>query len=334
MLNNLNILFLTLTFSSSILAISSSSWLGAWMGLELNMLSFVPLMIEQKNSSTNEFALKYFLVQALASSMFIMLCVVNTFLFFSFSIFNSQIFNFLVIPLMIKLGAAPFQTWFIMLMNSLNWWKALLLATWQKIAPLFILTYLNLSPVLLTMMLLISLFTGSLGGFSQTTFQKIFAFSSVTHLGWLFSSMMASTHLLFFYFSLYIFMNTILFLSMFLMNSFFFNQNLALNSNPSLMMGILSLSGLPPFWGFIPKWMVIQHMILSNQMFLAFILIASALVNLIFYVRLIINYSLLSSLSLKWLPWNYFSSSSNSTPLNLMLSMTITSLVLFNFMLF
>nr|UGS80412.1 NADH dehydrogenase subunit 2 [Lachesilla rufa] len=333
MLNNLNILFMILTFSSSILAISSSSWLGAWMGLELNMLSFVPLMIEQKNSSTNEFALKYFLVQALASSLFIMLCVTNTFLFFSFSIFNSQIFNFLVIPLMIKLGAAPFQTWFIMLMNSLNWWKALLLATWQKIAPLFILTYLNLSSMMITMMMLISLFTGSLAGFSQTTFQKIFAFSSVTHLGWFFSAMMISKHLLIFYFSLYMFMNTILFMVMFMMNTFYFNQNLTLNSNPSLTMGILSLSGLPPFWGFIPKWMVMQHMIFSNQLFLTLILITSALINLIFYIRLIINYSLLSTLTMKWLSPD-FSLIPSTIMINLMFMMTVLSLVLFNFMLF
>lgn len=326
-------MFIILTFSRSILAISSSSWLGAWIGLELNILSFVPLIIEQKNSSTNEFALKYFLVQALASSLFIILCVTNTFLFFSFSIFNSQIFNFLVIPLIIKLGAAPFQTWFIILINSLNWWKALLLATWQKIAPLFILTYLNLRSIIITIIILISLFTGSLGGFSQTTFQKIFAFSSVTHLGWFFSAIIISKHLLIFYFSLYIFMNTILFIVIFIINTFYFNQNLTLNSNPSLTIGILSLRGLPPFWGFIPKWIVIQHIIFSNQIFLTLILITSALINLIFYIRLIINYSLLSTLTIKWLSPD-FSLTPSTIIINLIFIITVLSLVLFNFMLF
>nr|UGS80464.1 NADH dehydrogenase subunit 2 [Lachesilla texcocana] len=333
MLNNLNILFLMLTFFSSILAVSSASWFSTWMGLELNMLSFIPLMIEQKNSSTNESALKYFLVQAMASSLFIMLCVTNTFLFFSFSFFNSQITTFLVIPLMIKLGAAPFQTWFIMLMNKLNWWKAVLLATWQKIAPLFILTYLNLNYNIIMIIALISLFTGSMSGFSQTTFQKIFAFSSVTHLGWFFSSMLVSTHLLVFYFSFYTFMNTILFMLMFSMNMFHFNQNLALKNNPAFTMGVLSLSGLPPFWGFIPKWMVIQHMIFTSQMFLAFMLIMSALVNLIFYIRLITNYSLLSSLSLKWTIMNQ-STNPSIFLTTVMFMMTISCLVLFNLLLF
>lgn len=325
-------MFITLIFSRSILAVSSSSWLGAWIGLELNILSFVPLIIEQKNSSTNEFALKYFLVQVLASSLFIILCLTNTFLFFSFSIFSSQIFNFLVIPLIIKLGAAPFQTWFIILINSLNWWKALLLATWQKIAPLFILTYLNLRSIILTIIILISLFTGSLGGFSQTTFQKIFAFSSITHLGWFFSTIIISKHLLIFYFSLYIFINTILFIVIFIINTFYFNQNLALNTNPSLTIGILSLRGLPPFWGFIPKWIVIQHIIFINQIFLTLVLIISTLINLIFYIRLIINYSLLSTLTMKWLSPD--SPISSSMMLNLMFIITVLSLILFNFILF
>nr|UGS80399.1 NADH dehydrogenase subunit 2 [Lachesilla punctata] len=333
MLNNLNILFSTLTGFSSIIAISSSSWLGAWMGLELNMLSFVPLMIEQKNSSSNESPLKYFLVQAMASSIFLMLCLTNTFLFYSFSIFDTPILNFLAIPLMMKLGAAPFHSWFIMLMNKLNWWKALLLATWQKIAPLFIFNYLNLNFYIIVVLAIISLVTGSITGFSQTSFQKIFAFSSVTHLGWFFSSMLISKQLLVFYFSFYSFMNTILFLIMFWLNSFHFNQILSVSNNPSLTIGALSLSGLPPFWGFIPKWMVIQHLILSSNMTLALILIASALVNLSFYLRLTINFSLLSSLTHKWLPEPQFTTPS-VTLTSIMLLMTTFSLILFNLMLF
>nr|UGS80386.1 NADH dehydrogenase subunit 2 [Lachesilla picticeps] len=333
MLNNLNILFLMLTFFSSILAISSSSWLGAWMGLELNMLSFTPLLVEQKNSSTNENALKYFLIQAMASSLFIMFCLVTTFLFFSFSIFSSKMFNFLIIPLMIKLGAAPFQTWFIMLMNNLNWWKALLLATWQKITPLYILMYLNLNTVLIICMASLSLIMGSVGGLTQTTFQKIFAFSSVTHLGWLFSSMIISKQLLLFYFIFYMFMNTILFLMMFSMNIFFFNQNLVFKNNYTFTMSILSLSGLPPFLGFIPKWVIIQHLIVHSHLFLGMILISSALINLLFYLRLIVNYSLLSSLSMKWL-YSIRSLTQFNTFIFFMFTVTVMTLILFNFFIF
>nr|UGS80321.1 NADH dehydrogenase subunit 2 [Hemicaecilius mockfordi] len=328
MLNNLNLLFLILMFSSSLLAASASSWLIAWMGLELNMLSFIPLLIEQKNSFSNESALKYFLIQAMASSMFIFLSITNTFWFFSFSIFNFQKFNYLLIPLLLKLGAAPFQAWFIMMMQTLNWWKALLLATWQKFAPLAILSYLNLYKSPLILISALSLTVGSLGGLNQTTFQKIFAFSSVSHLGWIFSSLLISKNLFFMYFLFYSFMNIILFTYMYILNFYFFNQNLSSTSHPMFFLGMLSLSGLPPFLGFIPKWMIIQHLTNQNHILMTFILIISALVNLMFYLRLIISASMLNSISLKWM--NFKSLKLTTMQIMFTFSITILGLLLFN----
>nr|UGS80438.1 NADH dehydrogenase subunit 2 [Lachesilla sp. LaspGHN] len=330
MLNNLNILFMILIFSSSILSVSSSSWLGVWMGLELNMLSFIPLLIEQKNSLSNEVGLKYFLVQAMASSLFISFSIMNTFWFIPFSIFNPMNFNLLILPLLIKLGAAPFQTWFIMLMNKLNWWKALLLATWQKFTPLVILSYIFMNQIIIIMISSFSLLVGSVGGLTQTSFQKIFAFSSISHLGWIISSLLVSSQLMFLYFVLYTLMNTMLFLFMFLFNTFHFNQNLLNLQSTIFTLSILSLSGLPPFWGFISKWLVIQNLISLNQMLLTFLLIFSALINLIFYLRLITNYSMLSFSSMKWLTDK---NKISKTSLMIFFALNLMGLLMFNFIL-
>nr|YP_009443887.1 NADH dehydrogenase subunit 2 [Lachesilla anna]ATU07108.1 NADH dehydrogenase subunit 2 [Lachesilla anna] len=330
MLNNLNLLFSMLIFISSILTISSSSWLGAWIGLELNMLSFVPLLIEQKNSSSNEAGLKYFLVQAMASSLFITLSILNTFSFFSFSIFNYSTLNYLMIPILIKLGAAPFQTWFIMLMNKINWFKALLLATWQKIAPLTLLSFMNSSNFVVTIIASLSLFTGAIGGLTQTTFQKIFAFSSINHLGWLISTLLTSKQLLVIYLTMYIFMNTILFVILFLFNTFSFSQNLFSSKTNVFTLSILSLSGLPPFWGFISKWLVVQNMIMTGQLMMNFLLISSALINLIFYLRLIMNYSLLSFSSMKWM----FNPENFNLTVATLFTLNLFGLILFNLILF
>nr|UGS80373.1 NADH dehydrogenase subunit 2 [Lachesilla pedicularia] len=331
MLNNLNILFLILTMVSSIFAISTFSWFSAWMGLELNLLSFVPLLIEQKNSSSNESALKYFLVQAMASSLFITLSLMNTFSFFSFSIFDYQNFNLLMIPLIIKLGAAPFHPWFITLMNKLNWYKAFLLATWQKIAPLCIFNYLNLNMNLVMSIAFLSLFVGAIGGLTQTMMQKILAFSSVSHLGWLLTTTLLSKQILSIYFIMYMLMNMLLFTFLYYNNIFHFNQNLSQTQLLCFSIGLLSLSGLPPFIGFLPKWMVVQNLILSKYLILSFILIAATLITLIFYIRLILNFSLLLSSSPKWFIWQTKSNLKMSKLLTFLTVSSMLGLMMFNF---
>jgi NADH-ubiquinone oxidoreductase chain 2 len=42
--------------------VSSNSWLGAWIGLEINLISFVPLMSNIKNMYNTEASLKYIIV--------------------------------------------------------------------------------------------------------------------------------------------------------------------------------------------------------------------------------------------------------------------------------
>ena len=80
------------------------------MGLEINLLSFIPLIINSKNLFSSESSLKYFLTQALASSIFLFSII----LFFLFNNFNRYEFNFYFLillnsSLIIKIGAAPFH---------------------------------------------------------------------------------------------------------------------------------------------------------------------------------------------------------------------------------
>nr|UGS80451.1 NADH dehydrogenase subunit 2 [Lachesilla sp. LaspMLY] len=306
MMNNLNILFLLLTFSSSLLSISSTSWFSAWMGLELNMLSFVPLLIEQKNLFSNEAGLKYFLIQALASSLFLMFSILNTFFLFSFFIFMNFKFNPLSLPLLMKLGAPPFQTWFIMIMNKLTWYKGLLLSTWQKFAPLLILSYLELNINLITFMALLSMMIGSVGGLNQMILQKILAFSSISHLGWLFSSMLLNKNLLFIYFLIYSMISWLLFMFFSYNNIFHFNQNLSPIQLLIFSISMLSLGGLPPLLGFLPKWLIIQNLIILKYSLLTTLLIFLTLLTLFFYIRLILNFSLILSQTTKWMSFNNF----------------------------
>nr|UGS80360.1 NADH dehydrogenase subunit 2 [Kilauella sp. KispEL] len=332
MLNNLNILFILMMIISSLISISATNWFGAWMGLELNMLSFVPLMVENKNILSNESALKYFLIQAVASSMFIMFSVFNSFfyfLFFNFTFFALQNF-LLMIPLFIKLGAAPFHTWFIMIMEGMKWPLCFLLMTWQKIAPLFIISYIYVNNNLLMFFSISSLVVGSIGGLSQTSFRKLLAFSSVNHIGWLISSLMLNKILLLMYFLFYFFMNLFVFFNLNLNSTFQFNQSFMKPQLFSLAISFLSLGGLPPFLGFLPKWMILQNWIAEKSFFLCFVLVMTALITLYYYLRITYSIFINLSLSSKWI----FRPNVNLLTLNtIFLIISSTGLFLFNLIL-
>nr|UGS80503.1 NADH dehydrogenase subunit 2 [Polypsocus corruptus] len=302
MFNNLNIIFLIMTFLGSIISISSTNWFSTWLGLELNMLSFIPIMINNKNSLSTEASIKYFLIQASASSMFIFFCIINTYQNFNYFYFMEMSnISFLIIPLMIKLGSAPFQTWFISVMQSLNWYKCYLLMTMQKIIPLFLMNFMFIKYNFIMIFSILSILIGSIGGLNQISLKKIMAFSSINHLGWMLTINILNKYMCMMYFLMYMYINLFSLTFLNLNSIFSLNQNLPKFDLLSFKISILSLGGLPPFLGFLPKWMIIQNLILNNYFFLTLILMMTTLITLIYYMRLIIKMSIMNFSMQKWL---------------------------------
>nr|QBF00328.1 NADH dehydrogenase subunit 2 [Stegana wuliangi] len=304
--NSSKILFVIIMLSGSLISITSNSWLSAWMGLEINLLSFIPLMSDNNNLMSTEASLKYFLVQALASAVLlfavIMLMVKTTMNFEVNSFYSSSI---IMSSLLLKSGAAPFHFWFPNIMEGLSWMNCLLLMTWQKIAPLLLISYLNVNIVLYSSIIL-SVIIGSLGGLNQTSLRKLLAFSSINHLGWMLISLKINLSIWFIYFLMYSFLS---FTLIFLFNSFkifHFNQlfSMFFSYKPlkfSLMINFLSLGGLPPFLGFLPKWLVIQQLSFENQYFLLTILVMTALITLFFYLRMCFSAFMLNYTENVWI---------------------------------
>uniref|UniRef100_A0AAU7VB43 NADH-ubiquinone oxidoreductase chain 2 n=1 Tax=Stenopsocus metastictus TaxID=3074944 RepID=A0AAU7VB43_9NEOP len=310
MFNNLTILFLIMTFLGSMISVSSTTWFSAWLGLEINLISFVPLIINNKNSLLTESAMKYFIIQASASAMFIFLCVINSLTnFYQLFMINSPNIILLLIPLMIKLGAAPFQTWFITVMQGMNWFNCYLLATLQKIAPLFLMNFLFLNNQMILLFSIFSVLVGSIGGLNQTSLKKILAFSSVNHLGWMMAIGCLSKYLFVIYFLFYSFMN--LFVMSFLSKNSIYQlaQNFKVTNNYNWLISILSLGGLPPFIGFIPKWMVIQTLVLNKMFLVSFIMIMTALITLFYYIRMVTATMIMNFYTQKWNLISFYNSS-------------------------
>nr|YP_010944274.1 NADH dehydrogenase subunit 2 [Willemoesia forceps]WLW41809.1 NADH dehydrogenase subunit 2 [Willemoesia forceps] len=289
-----------------LMALSSTSWFSAWAGLELNLLAFIPLITSKSNLFHSEAALSYFLIQALGSALLI----------FSACLLLIKTSFFLLIislSLFLKMGAAPFHFWFPKIMEGLNWPQAFILMTIQKLAPMFLISYLSfnfLCSSLISFIAILSAIIGALGGLNQTKLRKLMAFSSINHMAWMLSAILMSHSSWILYFAFYFFMTFSILILFFHLKTFFFSQLLNLYTIPlylklSLSISLLSLGGLPPFSGFFPKWLLIQEMISYKYYFFLFVLLISTLITLYFYLRMLFPFLMLASPLMKKIIFPY-----------------------------
>lgn len=206
--------------------------------------------------------------------------------------------------ILLKSGAAPFHFWFPNVIEGLNWQRNLILITWQKIAPLIILSYI-ISFYLIIFTILISTLFRRLGGLNQTSLRKLISFSSINHLGWILRGILYRENLWLIYFFLYTILNFTIIsifdrLKLFNLNQTFkiFNSNIIIKL--SIFINLLSLGGLPPFLGFLPKWLIIETIILSKQYRLIIIILFLTLITLYFYLRICYSALLINYLSINW----------------------------------
>nr|YP_010895145.1 NADH dehydrogenase subunit 2 [Iteaphila macquarti]WJW73671.1 NADH dehydrogenase subunit 2 [Iteaphila macquarti] len=306
--NSSKILFSLILMSGTMITISSNSWLGAWMGLEINLLSFIPLMNDTNNLMATEASLKYFLTQALASSILlfsIILSMLKINVTFQLNFNYIYMINMMTLStLLLKSGSAPFHFWFPGVMEGLSWNNNLILMTWQKIAPLMLISYFSMK-MMFFVVILFSVLIGSLGGLNQTSLKKLMAFSSINHLGWMIAAMISTESLWMIYFLMYSFLSLTM---IYFFNNFkvyhlnqLFSMFLESKSVKFIMfLNLLSLGGLPPFLGFFPKWMVIQYLTFNNHLFLMAMMTMMTLITLFFYLRICYSAFMLNYYENNW----------------------------------
>lgn len=190
-------------------------------------------------------------------------------------------------------------------MEGLSWWCGILLITWQKIAPLILLSYLINITWLFRGIIVSSVLIGGLGGFNQTSLRKIIAYSSINHLGWITAALTLGDNYWSIYFCFYTILSLILLLifNQFQLNHL--NQTFSiptpnLNLKLILFINLLSLGGLPPFIGFFPKWILIQTIVGRQLYFLIVLIVITTLITLFFYLRIAYTAFLLTPSETKW----------------------------------
>nr|YP_009572211.1 NADH dehydrogenase subunit 2 [Nassarius conoidalis]AND76367.1 NADH dehydrogenase subunit 2 [Nassarius conoidalis] len=295
-------MFMSVMGIGTLLSVSSVHWLGIWAGLEINLIGFLPMLVYQKSVSESQSAVKYFIIQALGSSflMFGSLLVFN--MSFTWDMYtkisNPSILGFIILVsgLCIKLGLFPFHYWLPGVMAGLPWVSCLILATWQKLAPLFLvlcLLEISQSYSVIFMLCVISAgsaLVGGVGGMNQTQIRALLAYSSISHLGWMMFALVHSEWTMKMYLGIYVLISISLFMSLWYNDSGMMkNINNLKNSGfaaLTIMLLLLSLGGLPPLLGFISKWLVVMSSVSGPWMSIVFLLILGSLMSLFYYLSL------------------------------------------------
>lgn len=272
------------------------------MGLEINILAFTSILIKKTNSRSTEAATKYFLVQSTASIILIIAIIYNSLFPEQWTMINNinqSSSLVIIIALAIKLGIAPFHFWVPEVTQGTPLIPGLLLLTWQKLAPISIIyqIYSSINTNILLILSILSIIAGSWGGLNQTQLRKILAYSSITHIGWIITTLTYNPNITIFYLLTYIVLTTTAFLALNL-NS---NTTILILSHtwnkltwliPLISSTLLSIGGLPPLTGFLPKWITIQELTKNNNFTIPTIIIIITLLNLYFYLRLIYTTSI------------------------------------------
>nr|APX40798.1 NADH dehydrogenase subunit 2 [Phyllotreta tetrastigma] len=283
-------LFFNLILIGILISVSAYSWLSMWMGLEINLLSIIPLFKNNKNIFPAEACLKYFITQAMAS-IILLFSIIHSFNFISLSNLSMNLLN---IALLTKLGAAPFHFWFPEVSEGLNWINNIILMTIQKIAPLILLMYNSMTSKLILLSIISSSIIGSIYGLNQISLRKILAYSSINHLAWMLTSFIENKIIWIHYFAIYslILINIIYIFNYFKL--FYIYQLFLVNNKNKLIklifsLNLLSLGGLPPFIGFMPKWLTLNFLMMKKLFLISIILILFTLITLYFYCRIIFS---------------------------------------------
>nr|WOA00250.1 NADH dehydrogenase subunit 2 [Phascolosoma sp. f LL-2023] len=298
-------LFSFFLFLSGLMVLSAANWLSAWFAMELNLLSFIPIMISSNYLHELEGTMKYFFTQSIGS----VLILTGALSSISISVYLS------LLGVLLKLGVAPFHFWFPSVMNVSSWETCMILASWQKLPILGLLTFFVSSNTMVYLVIgAMSAITGGTMGLNQTQLRTILAYSAVNHTGWILALMSVSSNSSWLYFMIYLTISLTLMSTLKAAHSTFFWSSSS-TTFISLML-LLSLGGLPPLSGFAIKLGAIS-LLAPLSVPITLCLIYGSLLGLYYYLSLAFSFLFQSFLSFLPMPFTF----TNSAALFLMLSL-------------
>lgn len=318
-------LLLLLSCLGFLLLVMSFDLVLLYIAIEIQSISFYILSSLKRNSSySTEAGLKYFILGALASGLFLYGCSLIYGLTgtlnlkeLSFLFVESKSTDFLLligtlcilISLCFKCGVAPFHIW----SPDVYEGSPTIVTSFFSVAPklgliIVLIRFFNEVFVDLDFVTywweifglgfaLLSIYIGSILSIQQFRVKRLLAYSAVGHMGYIFlaifSGSLEGVHSVLFYLIVYILTNFCIWSSLLSLSKIRFISDLKELTYTNfflssvLLLSFFSLAGVPPLVGFLSKFFVFLSVIDSELYFIVFISIFLSVISAFYYLRLI-----------------------------------------------
>jgi NADH-quinone oxidoreductase subunit N len=304
--------------------ISASNFLTVYLGLELLSLSMYAMIAMQRDSIVaSEAAMKYFILGAIASGMLLYgmsmvygvtgsldLATINQAVSSADRVVMSFGLVFIILGIAFKLGAVPFHMWMPDVYHGSPTSVTLFIASAPKIAAFAMMYRLLVDglsdmhadwQMILIILSVLSMVLGNIIAIAQTNIKRMFAYSTISHVGFIIMGVLAGTQAGYgasmFYAIAYAIMSVGGFgMIVLLSRAGFEAENIddfkGLNQKSPwfafIMMAILfSMAGVPPFLGFWAKISVLQEAINSGLLWLAVVGVVTSIIGAFYYLRVV-----------------------------------------------
>lgn len=300
------IILILIVALSSLLLVSSVNWLSIYLAMELQTLTlFILVAIKRDSAYSTEAGLKYFVLGAVSSGLFLFGCALLYGISGEISIqginsvLTADVGKILItVSLLFKLSVAPFHMWAPDVYEGAPTITTALLATVPKVAVFSILVQIGPVTNVVLVCALLSIIYGSVGALNQTKIKRLLAYSGIGHMGFTlfgiaigsFESIQASL----IYMIVYVIMSVCSFsiiLSLNLTKNLIIEVSGLSRDNPvmasTLGLIFLSTAGIPPLAGFLSKWFILLAGVSSGYYLISIMIVISSVIAGVYYVRLV-----------------------------------------------
>jgi NADH-quinone oxidoreductase subunit N len=224
---------------------------------------------------------------------------------------NYNGFIIILVGLFFKLGIVPFHMWYIDTYDSTDFTILLFLSTAPKygislyLCSWFGFLHLDRSNIILDLIYIcsfLSIFIGTFGGLFQLNIKRFFIYSSISHMGFMLTSLLLKWPLNIILFCMYIFVYILIYFCLLLAKmvakdrttnfiiKHIYNLHSIFISNRALTFSICSfliiLTSLPPFVLFYIKFLVLTTLIDHFEFLIVWALLVLNIVGAYIYIRI------------------------------------------------
>jgi NADH-quinone oxidoreductase subunit N len=314
------------SIAGMMIMVSGQHFLTLYMGLELLSLCLYALVaLDRDNPQATEAAMKYFVLGALASGM--LLYGMSMMYGATGSLNLSEVANallngsqdrpvlvlglvFIVAGLAFKLGAVPFQMWVPDVYEGSPTATTLLIGSVTKLAAFaFVIRLLTQGLFvlavdwqgMLVIMAVMSIIVGNITAIAQTNLKRMFAYSTISHVGFLMYGLMSVSlngyALAMLYIVAYMLMTLAGFGMILLLSRKGFEADKlddlkGLNQRSPwfafmMLITMFSMAGVPPTIGFYAKFAVLQAALQAGLLWLVVFAVLMAVIGAFYYLRIV-----------------------------------------------